>query len=304
MRENPIVPAFGSALQDVVREDGQAIPIVITTLCEHLISTEQIKTEGLFRVPALKSSLQKFKLLFNKRYPVDLKGQNPHLLADLLKEFLRQLPEPLLTFEAYPKWLFSSTINEEQLKLAYMRSLLASLPPPNLALAEYLVNFFVIAHSFRETNQLTIDNLTTLFGPLFLSYNPSSLADAPSSSSSSSKKKKKPEKSPNVGVGGAQNSKRALESFSIMEQMREVNNITKLLILRHSLIFNNVYQSGFTYVKAKTSNNSKQANELKFKKGDIIAVFHQPSKTCWYGECRQSIGSFDPSLVSKIDSSI
>ena len=87
VRENPLTPAFGSPLQDVVKEDGAPIPVVVSTLCEQLISTEQIKVEGIFRVPALKSNLQKFKLLFNKRYPVNLHDESPYLVADLLKEF-------------------------------------------------------------------------------------------------------------------------------------------------------------------------------------------------------------------------
>ena len=171
--------------------------------------------------------------------------------------------------------MLASSIEDEKMKMKYFRGLLASLPLPNRHLTEYLLNFLMIVNSFSETNKLTIENITILFGPLFL-------ADPIYETKKLGKKK--------------------IEmNQSFIEVFKNINNVTLYLLQNYSLLFQNLDRSGLVFAKAKQSVTPKSPSDLKFKKGDIIAVFHK-QEDLWFGECRLKIGSFDPQLVTKIES--
>jgi len=58
--------------------------------------------EGLFRVPGDQKEIEHIRQSWDKGHRVDIQTiQNPHTVTGLMKLFFRQLPDPLLTFEAY-----------------------------------------------------------------------------------------------------------------------------------------------------------------------------------------------------------
>ena len=63
-----------------------------------------LEVEGIIRLSGRLSQIEYFKDLYNQGLPVDLKScPDPHTIAGLLKLYLRELPEPLLTFDLYDK---------------------------------------------------------------------------------------------------------------------------------------------------------------------------------------------------------
>ncbi len=83
---------------------------------------------------------------------------NHLLIGDLLKSFLRELSEPLLTHELFTRWTLATKIKSPAIQVPYVRSLLASLPAENVATIEYLLNFLTIAIGFEEHSQLSLAN--------------------------------------------------------------------------------------------------------------------------------------------------
>lgn len=59
-----------------------------------------LETEGLFRRSANITVIKDLQCRCNQGLPIDFKG-DPHIAAVLLKTFLRELEEPLMTFELY-----------------------------------------------------------------------------------------------------------------------------------------------------------------------------------------------------------
>ncbi len=59
-----------------------------------------LETEGIFRRSANVSLVRETQAACDRGEPVDFKG-DVHLAAVLLKTFLRELEEPLLTYELY-----------------------------------------------------------------------------------------------------------------------------------------------------------------------------------------------------------
>lgn len=67
---------------------------------------ECVTEEGLFRVPGSTSEVRRLKMGFDTGL-ADLNDRvsDPHAVAGTLKLYLRELPEPLLTFNLYREWL-------------------------------------------------------------------------------------------------------------------------------------------------------------------------------------------------------
>lgn len=60
--------------------------------------------EGIYRISGVKSKVQHLKDCYNKGMPVELVEHEPNVVASLLKQFLRELPEPVLTTALMPKF--------------------------------------------------------------------------------------------------------------------------------------------------------------------------------------------------------
>ena len=59
----------------------------------------------------MKSKVQQLKDSYNKGVPVYLPDHEPNVVASLLKQFLRELPEPVLTMQMMPKFEQASSMH-------------------------------------------------------------------------------------------------------------------------------------------------------------------------------------------------
>ena len=56
-----------------------------------------LSCEGIYRISGVKSKIQLLRDCYNRGAPVYLEEHEPNIIASLLKQFLRELPEPVLT---------------------------------------------------------------------------------------------------------------------------------------------------------------------------------------------------------------
>ena len=63
-----------------------------------------LTAEGIYRISGVKSKVQALKDAYNQHVPVYLPEYEPNVVASLLKQYLRDLPEPVLTDELMPKF--------------------------------------------------------------------------------------------------------------------------------------------------------------------------------------------------------
>lgn len=77
------------------------IPPIVRKCVDSLSITGVIDTEGIFRRSGNYSKVVELKQKVNSGSDVDFKDVDTHVIAGLLKTFLRDLEEPLLTFELY-----------------------------------------------------------------------------------------------------------------------------------------------------------------------------------------------------------
>ncbi|VDO31810.1 unnamed protein product [Onchocerca flexuosa] len=110
MEEVPIMPSFTGehaifavplslAVLRMGSHDGIPLPVIVRQ-CIDCINEKGLCVEGIHRISAPKANLDKLEKAVNSRYSIQL--EDIHDASGLLKRFLRQLPEHILTNEKRP----------------------------------------------------------------------------------------------------------------------------------------------------------------------------------------------------------
>ncbi|XP_023376111.1 rho GTPase-activating protein 8 [Pteropus vampyrus] len=125
---------------------------------------EGLRSEGLFRRSASVQTVSEIQRLYNQGKPVNFDDYGDiHVPATILKTFLRELPQPLLTFEAYEQVLGITSV-ESSLRVAYCRQILQGLPEHHRAVLGYLVGFLHEVSRESIFNRMNSSSLACVFG--------------------------------------------------------------------------------------------------------------------------------------------
>jgi Rho GTPase-activating protein RGD1 len=89
-------------------------------------------------------------------------------IATLLKHFLRDLPEPLLTSINYTSFIMSAKIDDDISRRDSLHTIINSLPDPNYATLRVLILHLQRVSQYSQQNRMTSANLAICFGPILL----------------------------------------------------------------------------------------------------------------------------------------
>jgi hypothetical protein len=119
---------IGAELEDLANKSGRLIPEFIETAIEY-ISNNGLGTEGIFRISAKKAELDVLTAQLEQGKTIDwIECESAYTPAAMIKEFLRELPTPLLGNEhTFKQWLATDDLSDE-LFTKQALSLLQSLP--------------------------------------------------------------------------------------------------------------------------------------------------------------------------------
>ncbi|CAK9830658.1 Rho GTPase-activating protein 19 [Anthophora retusa] len=142
-------------------------------LIEYLSKEQNIIQEGIFRRTGKLTRQQDLKTAMYQGISLDLNDgrYSVHDCASVLKGFLAELPEPLLSDLHYPAHcqiaeLCSSDVSGNDAKLLRsLQLLLLLLPSINRVLLKYILNLLHKTASFESNNKMNSDTLATLFTP-------------------------------------------------------------------------------------------------------------------------------------------
>uniref|UniRef100_A0A8C9XK23 Rho GTPase-activating protein 44 n=1 Tax=Sander lucioperca TaxID=283035 RepID=A0A8C9XK23_SANLU len=124
---------------------------------------------GLFRIAPSASKLKKLKASLDcgvmdvQEYSAD-----PHAIAGALKSYLRELPEPLMTYELYNDWIQASNIQDQDKRLQALLNACEKLPPANNNNFKYLIKFLSKLTEDQDVNKMTPGNIAIVLGPNLL----------------------------------------------------------------------------------------------------------------------------------------
>ncbi|XP_038835727.1 rho GTPase-activating protein 6-like isoform X1 [Salvelinus namaycush] len=154
------------------------VPRLVDSCCQHL-EKYGLQTVGIFRVGSSKKRVRQLREEFDRGVDVQLDEEHSvHDVAALLKEFLRDMPDPLLTKELYTAFINTMLLDCEEQRSA-TQLLVYLLPACNSDTLHRLLQFLSTvanhAHDSQDKdgqevtgNKMTSLNLATIFGPNLL----------------------------------------------------------------------------------------------------------------------------------------
>ncbi|XP_048187944.1 rho GTPase-activating protein 17 isoform X4 [Perognathus longimembris pacificus] len=161
-------PAFGTPLEEHLKRSGREIALPIEA-CVMLLLETGMKEEGLFRIGAGASKLKKLKAALDcSTSHLDEFYSDPHAVAGALKSYLRELPEPLMTFHLYEEWTQVASIQDQDKKLQDLWRTCQKLPPQNFVNFRYLIKFLAKLAQTSDVNKMTPSNIAIVLGPNLL----------------------------------------------------------------------------------------------------------------------------------------
>ncbi|KAF9574459.1 rho GTPase-activating protein [Mortierella alpina] len=160
---------FGVELRHLM-SDGN-IPLIVEK-CIAEIEKRGLEEVGIYRVPGAMSSINKLRLCFNSgSHEVDLDNdewKDINVVAGALKQFLRELPEAVMTNALYDSLIAASALEDYDERLMTMKDLIRTLPPHNYLLLKRVIEHLERVTDYEEINHMYATNLAIVFGPTLL----------------------------------------------------------------------------------------------------------------------------------------
>ncbi|XP_068597713.1 rho GTPase-activating protein 19 [Brachionichthys hirsutus] len=149
----------------------------IYQLIEYL--SKNLQVEGLFRVPGNSLRQAALREMLNAGAEMDLEmgDFHPNDAATLLKAFLGELPEPLLTHRHYHAHLKiaeltrfddvgnKTAVPDKEHQIEALQLLFMLLPPANRSLLKLLLDLLYRTARNQQVNKMSAINLATMFAP-------------------------------------------------------------------------------------------------------------------------------------------
>nr|XP_055240632.1 protein FAM13A isoform X5 [Gorilla gorilla gorilla] len=158
---------FGVSLQELERQGltENGIPAVVWNIVEYL-TQHGLTQEGLFRVNGNVKVVEQLRLKFESGVPVELgKDGDVCSAASLLKLFLRELPDSLITSALQPRFIQLFQDGRNDVQESSLRDLIKELPDTHYCLLKYLCQFLTKVAKHHVQNRMNVHNLATVFGP-------------------------------------------------------------------------------------------------------------------------------------------
>ncbi|KAJ0422111.1 hypothetical protein BJY00DRAFT_311509 [Aspergillus carlsbadensis] len=170
----PLKPVFGISLDELYARDGTAVPMIVYQ-CFQAVELFGLEVEGIYRLSGSANHISQMKALFdNDSSQVDF--TNPEIfyhdvnsVAGLLKQFLRDLPDPLFTSQAYSGFIDAARIDDDIQRRDSLHAIINGLPDAHYATLRALILHLNKVQEHYTQNRMNAGNIAICFGPTLMS---------------------------------------------------------------------------------------------------------------------------------------
>ncbi|XP_041086324.1 unconventional myosin-IXb-like isoform X5 [Polyodon spathula] len=148
--------------------DRNPVPVVLEVLLEH-VEMNGLYTEGIYRKSGSANRMKElWQRLEADPTAVNLEEYPIHAVTGIVKQWLRELPDPLMTFTYYNDFLHAVEMPGKQEQLQAIYRILDQLPQANYNTLERLVFHLVRVAREEPHNRMTPNALAIVYAPCVL----------------------------------------------------------------------------------------------------------------------------------------
>uniref|UniRef100_A0A3Q3FWG0 Myosin IXA n=1 Tax=Labrus bergylta TaxID=56723 RepID=A0A3Q3FWG0_9LABR len=148
--------------------DERAVPLVVEKLINY-IEMHGVYTEGIYRKSGSTNKIKELKLgLDTDVDSTNLDDYNIHVIGSVFKQWLRELPNPLMTFELYEEFIRVMGLRDKKETIRAVYSIIDQLSRTHLNTLERLIFHLVRIALQEETNRMSANALAIVFAPCIL----------------------------------------------------------------------------------------------------------------------------------------
>ncbi|KAL2866020.1 putative Rho GTPase activator (Rgd1) [Aspergillus lucknowensis] len=199
----PLKPVFGVSLDELYARDGTAVPMIVYQ-CFQAVELFGLDVEGIYRLSGSANHISQMKALFdNDSSQVDFTNpesfyHDVNSVAGLLKQFLRDLPDPLFTSQAYSGFIEAARmltkvqffalmfdadsypgIDDDVQRRDSLHAIINGLPDAHYATLRALILHLNKVQEHYTQNRMNAGNIAICFGPTLMGASSGgNLADA------------------------------------------------------------------------------------------------------------------------------
>ncbi|KAK2822634.1 hypothetical protein Q5P01_022699 [Channa striata] len=148
--------------------DSSPVPKVVEMLMLH-VELNGLYTEGIYRKSGSACRVKELHhILDTNPEAACLENYHIHTITGLVKRWLRELPDPLMTFSLYRDFLQAVELPEKAERIRAIYQTIDELPPANYSTLERLIFHLVRVAKEEEHNKMSPASLAIVFAPCIL----------------------------------------------------------------------------------------------------------------------------------------
>ncbi|XP_064608409.1 rho GTPase-activating protein 26-like isoform X2 [Liolophura sinensis] len=168
--KEPVYTVSATSVDDSLLDD---IGFNFIKKCVNAVESRGLEEQGLYRVVGVNSKVNKLttmgldKRKADKVVLEDVGEWETKTITSAIKSYLRNLPEPLMTFKLHDAFIAAAK-QCKTLRIHDIHSLVHKLPESNFEMLEFLIGHLKKISERSDENKMTVANLGVCFGPTLM----------------------------------------------------------------------------------------------------------------------------------------
>ncbi|XP_070786602.1 N-chimaerin isoform X2 [Enoplosus armatus] len=162
---------YSCDLTTLVKAHNTKRPMVVD-MCIQELEARGLQSEGLYRISGFSELIEDVKLAFDRDgEKADISSnayEDINIITGALKLYFRELPIPLITYDAHPRFIEAAKIADPEKRLESVHEALKLLPPAHCETLRYLMAHLKRVTQNEKDNLMSSENLGIVFGPTLM----------------------------------------------------------------------------------------------------------------------------------------
>jgi len=153
---------FGVPIEFVKMDEREGIPFIISVLVDY-VERNGLQEEGILRLAGSKNSIQKMRKEMDSGDDIDISVYDIHTVAGVLKQYIRELPKPILLMTRGLKEVIESSEPDNIERI--LKTEMENIPDLNYRTLKVLFRLMKNVSNNESCTRMTPENLAVVFHP-------------------------------------------------------------------------------------------------------------------------------------------